>query len=571
MVDFDKSNNEALEAEDEYKSAVEEAYDYIENFDLLETITNVGNDEVFTPRKTADMILDSLPNEVWHNPNYKWLNPATKNGIFEREIAIRLDDGLKDIIPNIEERRKHILQNMLFSIGQTKFTSNVARRTLYYCSQANRKCDGLKAEDGHYINGYAIGNGSWFDDEEGNILSPCTDHDFVNASGQKMPANINNDQKNKYKCKYCGISGSSSYNDANQKETYAYEFIHVNHLVLSKHLQNRFFKGDRNMKFDIIIGNPPYQLNTAKESSQATPIYHLFVEQAKALNPKYISFIIPSRWYAGGMGLDDFRNSMTKDKRIVSIDDFPNASECFPANNISGGVCYFLWDKDKDSNLCKMNIHKNGNIDSDIRSLNEFPVLVRYNQAVKIIRKVLDKKESKLDSLVSPISPFGIPTNFEFKEKQGANDLLIYTSKGPKFIDKKFVSKNSGYEGKFKVLLSQTIPGKAGEAGPDGRHPVFASTMKVIGKDEICTHSYILVGKCDNKEEADNLLSYLKTKLVRFLAYMCISSIHLSKSSFIFVPSQNFNESWTDEKLYQKYGLTKEDCDFIDSIIKEFN
>ena len=138
---IDPKRNEALEAEGEYKTAVEDAYDYVENFDILETITNVGNDEVFTPRKTADMMLDALPEEVWHNPNYKWLNPATKNGIFEREIAIRLDKGLEAIIPDAEARRKHILQNMIFSIGQTKFTSNVARRTVYYCSQANRRCE----------------------------------------------------------------------------------------------------------------------------------------------------------------------------------------------------------------------------------------------------------------------------------------------------------------------------------------------------------------------------------------------------------------------------------------------
>ena len=202
--------NVALKAEKDHTSAVEGAYDYLEHFDILETITNVGNDEVFTPRKTCDMILDSLPKEVWSNPNYKRLNPATKNGIFEREIAIRLDKGLKDIIPDEETRRKHILQNMIFAIGQTKFTANVARRTLYYCSQANRKCDGIKATDGHYVNGYAIGNGTWFNDEEGNIKTPKTEHTF---DGNK-------------KCKFCGISCNSKYNSADQREHYAYEFIH---------------------------------------------------------------------------------------------------------------------------------------------------------------------------------------------------------------------------------------------------------------------------------------------------------------------------------------------------------
>ena len=253
----ENEKNDALEAEDKYKTAVESANDYIENFDILETITNVGNDEVFTPRKTCDMILDSLPEEMWHNPNYKWLNPATKNGIFEREIAIRLDNGLKDIIPDTEQRRKHILQNMIYSIGQTRFTANVSRRTVYYCSQANRKCDGIKADDGHYVNGYAIGNGSWFDDEEGNIKTPNINHTFVDDKGKLMPSSCPDAEKKKYRCKYCGINGASAYNDVNQRETYAYEFIHFDGDELLKHLQDRFFGGNRIMKFDIIIGNPP--------------------------------------------------------------------------------------------------------------------------------------------------------------------------------------------------------------------------------------------------------------------------------------------------------------------------
>lgn len=304
----ESEKNDALEAEDKYKTAVESANDYIENFDILETITNVGNDEVFTPRKTCDMILDSLPEEVWHNPNYKWLNPATKNGIFEREIAIRLDDGLKDIIPDTEQRRKHILQNMIYSIGQTRFTANVARRTVYYCSQANRKCDGIKADDGHYVNGYAIGNGSWFDDKEGNIKTPNINHTFVDDKGKTMPSSCSDEDKKKYRCKYCGINGASAYNDANQRETYAYEFIHFDEDELLKHLQDRFFGGNRNMKFDIIIGNPPYQLSDGGAQASARPIYQLFVQQAISLKPKYISMIMPSRWMTGGKGLDDFRS-----------------------------------------------------------------------------------------------------------------------------------------------------------------------------------------------------------------------------------------------------------------------
>lgn len=254
-----ESGNVALTAEQNHKSTVEEQAEYVENFDILETINNVGNDEVFTPRKVCSQMLGCLPDEVWHNPNYKWLNPCSKNGVFEREIALRLDKGLEAIIPDVEKRRKHILQEMIYSIGLTKFTSHVARRTLYYCSQANRKCDGIKASDGHYVNGYAIANGSWFNTSDGNVLTPTGVHKFE-----------------KGKCIYCGVSNDSKYVDPLQREQYAYEFIHVAPEKLLRHLQDRFFKGDRNMKFDIIIGNPPYQLSTNKDGIQATPIYNKF-------------------------------------------------------------------------------------------------------------------------------------------------------------------------------------------------------------------------------------------------------------------------------------------------------
>lgn len=312
--------NDALDAEEKYKSNVEKTAEYVEFFDILETINNVGNDEVFTPRKVVDRMLDSLPDEVWHNPDYRWLNPASKTGIFEREVAIRLDEGLKDIIPDMEARRKHILQDMIFSIGQTKFTANVARRTLYYCCQANRRCDGIM-EDGHYVNGYAIGNGTWFDDNEGNIKTPCSDHVI-----------------RKGKCVYCGISENSKYLDANQREKYSYDFIHCGPGdELQTYLANRFFKGDKSVKFDVIIGNPPYQLSDGGYGASAMPIYQKFVMQAKSLNPRYISMIIPARWYAGGKGLDEFRADMLNNDSISKLVDYVNAKDCFPNLSIGGG------------------------------------------------------------------------------------------------------------------------------------------------------------------------------------------------------------------------------------------
>lgn len=547
----EEKKNEALQAEDEYRTAVEEAYDYVENFDILETITNVGNDEVFTPRKIADMMLDSLPDEVWHNPNYRWLNPATKNGIFEREIAIRLDKGLEDIIPDVEKRRKHILQNMIFSIGQTKFTSNVARRTVYYCSQANRKCDGIKAPDGHYVNGYAIGNGSWFSDNEGNIKTPIAVHTFEGN-----------------KCRFCGISKDSMYVDPTQREQYAYEFVHIHHLNLQRKLQDRFFGGDRKMKFDIIIGNPPYQLKTTSNSSQSVPIYHKFVEQALYLEPKYLCMIIPSRWFAGGMGLDDFRASMLKNKHIKKLVDWTNAKDCFPTLSIGGGVCYFLYDKTYEGPTKIINIH-NGSEKTITRRLNEFgDVFVRYNEAIEILRKIREKQEQSFEDYVTSLAPFGIDSKERGHKEKKDKDLLLHSSEGISYIEKTKVTTGFDYINKYKIMISKVTSEHAGEPDKNGQYKVL-STTKMINPDEVCTFSYFLAGVSSDKKETENILSYMKTKFFRFLLLLSVSSINLSKDKFRFIPRQNFDEQWNDKKLYEKYNLNEEDIAYIESIIKE--
>ena len=483
----EERRNEALEAESEYRTTVEEAYDYVENFDILETITNVGNDEVFTPRKTADMMLDSLPEEVWHNPDYRWLNPATKNGIFEREIAIRLDQGLADVIPDVEKRRKHILQNMIFSIGQTKFTANVARRTVYYCSQANRSCDGIKASDGHYVNGYAIGNGTWFDDVEGNIKAPCTDHEYVDSAGRAMPSNCPDANKKKYRCKHCGIGGDSKYNDANQREKYAYEFIHIHHLTLRRQIQKRFFKGDTNMRFDIIIGNPPYHLADGGNGASAMPIYQLFIQQAISLNPKYLSMIVPSRWYAGGRGLDDFRNTFLKDKRLRVINDFPNASDCFPNNEIKGGVCYFLWKRDEPGD-CTVISHNNGKISTATRPLLEqgCETFIRYNEAISILHKVLSKKENSFDSLVSANDPFGYDVREDGSYKRVKPTIENEPFPGSVKMYYYGWKKNGiGYVSESTVRKNKTCSSATAEGKPR-YHRGFPSQAERLRMSEVC-------------------------------------------------------------------------------------
>lgn len=554
---MDENRNVAIKANEDHKSAVESAYDYLEHFDILETITNVGNDEVFTPRKTCDMILNSLPEEVWHNPNYRWLNPATKNGIFEREIAIRLDKGLKNIIPDEETRRKHILQNMIFAIGQTKFTANVARRTLYYCCQANRKCDGVKSEDGHYVNGYAIGNGSWFDDYEGNIKTPKADHIF---------------DKNG-KCKFCGMTNTSKYNSLDQREHYAYEFIHYDKIVLERHLQRLFFKGDRNMKFDVIIGNPPYQLsvNESGKGLGAVPIYQMFVENAISLNPRYISMIIPSRWFTGGVGLDDFRKKFLKDTRITKITDFTNSNDCFPTTDINGGVCYFLWERDKNSKCLFTNI-TNGLIKCDERSLDEFPIVIRYSDALSILRKVLSHKDKKFsDGFVSAQTPYGLLSTFVGnKEKNNSDDLDYLSSKGWSFVEKSKIKKGVETIDKYKVLISKLTCEHAGTPDKNGQYRVLSRT-ELLKPGQICSQSYLIINATNNIKIAENTLSYLKTKFARFLIQITLTGMNLSIDNFKFLPFLDFNKSYNDIELYSKYDLNTDEINFIEKIIREMN
>lgn len=562
----EKPKNEALQAEEEYRTTVEEAYDYVENFDILETITNVGNDEVFTPRKTADMMLDSLPEEVWHNPDYKWLNPATKNGIFEREIAIRLDRGLADVIPDVETRRKHILQKMIFSIGQTKFTANVARRTIYYCSQANRACDGIKAPDGHYVNGYAIGNGTWFDDEEGNIKTPCTDHEYVDAAGRQMPRVCEEEAKKKYHCKHCGIGGDSKYNDVNQREKYAYEFIHVHHLNLRRHLQDRFLGGNRAMKFDIIIGNPPYQLDDGGAGVSARPIYHLFIEQAKALNPKYLCMIIPARWYSGGKGLDDFRTSMLGDDRISKLVDFENFKDVFPTVDLAGGACYFLWDKDYHGK-CEVTNWANGAANTVVRSLGEYETFIRQNRAVEIVDKVMAANRGKksLSDRVSARKPFNLPSNYEPKES-GVPCWFIQKI-GLKFADKNDVLDPNNYLNKWKFLVpAAPIAGQTDFTKPVGFY--YDGNTRISKPGECCTESWLVLGAFETKEETEYFKSYVMTKTVRFLLLQTVVSQHTAKKNFCFIPELGrYDRIYTDGYLCQEWGLSQEDWDYIDSRI----
>ena len=497
-------------------------YTGIYNPDVLSCLANLSNDEVFTPPEVANAMLDMLPQELFESPETTFLDPACKSGVFLREIAKRLIKGLEPTIPDLQQRIDHIFHHQLYGIAITEITSLLSRRSVY-CSK--------------YPNSiYSI---TPFEDGQGNIRYKRVKHKWE-----------------KGKCVFCGAS-QSQYDRDDELETHAYELIHT---IKPEEIFN--------MKFDVIIGNPPYQLDTAGAGKQAKPIYNLFVEQAKKLNPRYLTMIIPSRWFSGGMGLDEFRNSMMNDKHLSKITDYTNSKDCFPGISVSGGVCYFLWERDATQN-CEFTNITNDVKDTMTRPLNEFATLVRYNKAVSILHKIKAKSEKSIDTIISSLMPFGLSTSYRGeKEKSEINCLSLHASDGITFINKGVITKGTEYIDKYKILVSKTSAEHAGEPGKDGKFRVIPSSVKVLTPGEVCTHSYFLIGNYDNYQDAENTLSYLKTKFVRFLMLLCISGFGLSKLVFAFVPMQDFSKSWTDEELYAKYGLTEDEISFIDSMIK---
>lgn len=319
------------------------------------------------------------------------------------------------------------------------------------------------------------------------------------------------------------------------------------------------------MKFDVIIGNPPYQLSDGGNAASARPLYHLFVEQAMKLKPRYLTMIIPARWYAGGKGLDAFRNTMLNMMQIRHLVDYNDSSDCFPGVNIAGGVCYFLWDREYNGKCSVINASNTGVQSVSNRLLNEFPTFVRSNLAIDIVRKVKSRTDDYMSKYVCSRNLFGLPSNERGHTEQSLNDMVLHSSNGKSYIAKSKVE-NINMASRYKVIITYAMSG-GNKPGSDGKYQILSSLM-TLGRNEVCTETYLVVSAFDNQDKADGLISYLKTKFVRFLLLQALSSIHITKSSFQFVPKQDFNEQWTDEKLYAKYGLTEEEIAFIESMIR---
>ena len=497
------------------------------NPDVLNCLANLSNDEVFTPPTLANQMLDLLPKELFASPETTFLDPFCKSGVFLREIVKRLDRGLQEVIPDRQERIDHILHHQVYGIAITELTSYLSRRSVY-CSKT--------ADGKHSVSRFA--------NPEGNIQYRALRHTWE-----------------KGKCRYCGAS-QEVYDRGDQAEQYAYQFIHTDN-------PEKLF----NMKFDVIIGNPPYQLSdgggmqTNSSSGSAIPLYHRFIEQSKKLNPRYLSMIVPARWFSGGRGLDEFRSTMLNDNRLSILVDYSDSRDCFPGVDIAGGVCYFLWERDKVNAICTTtNIH-NGKSETIKRKLNDFSVFLRSVPSLYIIQKVKERKEKTMDYVVYSSKPFGF-RSFEEGVAQPVYGMIeLFGSKGVTYVAKDEVSMNSDLISKWKVVMSKTSAEHAGQADKDGRKKIISRIM-VLKPNQICSESYLLLDVFDNEKNAANFMGYMKTTFSRFLLSLVILTQNIARSSFQFVPLQDFSHPWTDEMLYKKYNLTEEEIAFIESMIR---
>lgn len=494
--------------------------------DILDCISHLSSDEVFTPPRLVNEILDTLPQELFKSSKTKFLDPCCKSGVFLREIAKRLIEGLKDEIPDLEKRIDHIFKNQLYGLAITELTALLSRRSVYCSKTANGEYSVCK-----------------FSDSQGNIEYKRTYHIWF-----------------KDKCIMCGAS-KAEYDRGEELETHAYSFIHTD-----EQRNSALFKRLKEMKFDVIIGNPPYQLSDGEGGggSSASPLYHLFIRQAKKLNPRYITMIVPSRWFSGGKGLDEFREEMLKDTNIRNLTDYPVASECFPGVEIKGGVCYFLWDREHKGNCLVKTIQENrvSELERPLLEKN-CDVFIRYNEAVNILRKVQSKKEKSFAELVSSRKPFGFASDFrDFVDKFFENSVKIYANKSIGYINKDKVKQNQQWVEKYKIYISFAYG-----AGEDFPHQILNKPF-IGGKNSCCTETYLHIGPFNNEDIAKNVLCYIKTKFFRFMVLLIKNTQNATRRVYQFVPLQDFNEEWTDEKLYKKYGLTQEEIDFIESMIR---
>ncbi len=505
------------------------------NPDVLTCIANLSNDEVFTPPEFANRMLDTLAEtwaskngaDIWADSSARFLDPCTKSGVFLREITSRLTRGLAAKIPDLQERVDHILTKQVFGIGITHLTSLMARRSAYCSKDACGPHSIARA----------------FPNDNGNIWFERMEHSWVEG-----------------KCRFCKAS-QKTLDRGEDLETHAYAFIHTDDI--KTRISEMF---GAKMQFDVVIGNPPYQLDDGGYGTSAAPIYQLFVEKALDLDPRYAVFVTPSRWMAGGKGLDRYRERMLADKRLRAIVDFPKLYEGFPGVKIRGGISYFLWDREHGGPCTVQTIWDGQPTGPAVaRHLDAYDILVRRNEAVPILEKVRAKAEVTLASKVSTGKPFGLRTFFHGKpDATGVKQpVRLFGSQKISWVERTDISTNTEWIDEWKVLMT-AVQGTSAAI-----ETKFLSKPIVAEPGTACTETYLVAGHFSNEKEAVNYATYLRTRFVRFLVSLRKATQHATRDVYAFVPDLPLTQEWTDAKLYRRYGLTEAEIAFIESQVAE--
>ena len=500
--------------------------------DILDVIAALSSDAIPTPPVLARALLDLLPADVWGNPDYRWLDPATKSGSILREVARRLMEGLAEWEPDPQKRSEHILKNMLFGVGITQVHGEMTRRSVYVSRDASSDLSAVH-----------------FDTAEGNLPFLQAEHDYP----------TNREGKASGPCRICGAPVRLERGET--RENYAYAFIHGAYPTEEM----------RDMKFDVIVGNPPYQTGDGRTSE--SPVYQLFVDRAIALEPKYLAMIIPSRWFTGGKGLDEFRARMIADRRLAKIVDNPKIFDCFPGVKIRGGVNYFLWDRDQ-SGDCEFSTRIDGTIISmKTRDLRKgHGVVIRDNRAQSIVDKCRPAKvEDSLAPNFSSQFPFGpsITTNFggaAAAEFEGSVPLVFGSHVGYVRLDQ--IEKNAEWIKKWKVLLPMASSGDTPQDESGQITDVVLGEPIALAPGSACTQTYLVAGLFKTKTEAKNYANYLATRLVRFLVLQRKTTQHVRPDRLAFVPMLDMKRAWTDEELYEHFKLSRDEIAYVEATIK---
>ena len=517
-------------------------FNKVYNPDVLSCLANLSNDEVFTPPEIVNQMLDMLPQDLFRNPDTTFLDPACKTGVFLREIAKRLIKGLEPQFPDLQERIDHIFHKQLFGIAITELTSLLSRRGIYCSKYPNSDFSVTK-----------------FDTAQGNIRFKRIDHTWVNG-----------------RCKYCGTN--KTYDRGEELETHAYEFIHTDNL-------EKLF----NMKFDVIISNPPYQMSFGIEganSSNAKSIYNLFINKAVMLNPKYLVMITPSRWMTKtSQGIpEEWVDSLLQSNHFKEIHDFEDSADCFPGVSIMGGVNYFLYDSSYNGK-CKYSFHYAGGKDVitriDYLDSNKAGIVIRDPKSYSILEKIKNidgeyyiNSDNNFSGLVSPKHFFDnselLTSNWRGykKEKDNLYSIKYYVSKS--FNDIPFgwiklsdLPKNQRTKDLHKVY----IPAANGSSDIVLGVPFYGEP------NSVCSQTYLVIGYDPDKhiftkQECENIVTYIKTRFFRYLVSIKKKTQNGPRGVYQFVPMQDFSKPWTDEELYKKYNLSQEEIDFIESMIR---